>query len=435
MSPAQSCVRSPKRGETRKRTKRLPTKPPSPHHQYIDRDIECEERCTQCVLRCTGQSVRVEHGQQIPRNEVAPVSSVAGTDAKLVLEGRQWANPPEQFDTHASECSWQVRPHELGPFQCQQPAKDHEENEREVSDEHGIGKDRVHDFMLSWGRSRMPLLRTATLNRTSLAIVLLAVSCGPALQPHAVTLPQPNVRPAERATEIDDYRVAIVTVARLIEQEVGVPQFPVTFHFFPDEAAFEAKLLEVGYEPALARNAAREMVAIGGHRGVLLNESKLLGRSWIDRVALFAHELTHSLQYELGGGRRGASDQWMREGFADWISMRVLERLGAARPGDLRRHRIEEFRRRGSTTVPFEEMATFRQWVDVSARSEGATYLQAFLATDFLIERHGMSALISYFSGFARSDDRLGIFRRTFGQELRAFEKALLARVRRLPPV
>lgn len=35
-------------------------------------------------------------------------------------------------------------------------------------------------------------------------------------------------------------------------------------------------------------------MAIGGHRGVLLNEAKLAPRSWIDRVALFAHELTHS---------------------------------------------------------------------------------------------------------------------------------------------
>jgi hypothetical protein len=260
----------------------------------------------------------------------------------------------------------------------------------------------------------------------------LAISCAPALEPHIVTLPQPGVPPVEHVSDIDDYRVAAVTIARLVEQEVGVAQFPVTFHFFPNQEAFEAKLLEVGYVAMLARDTAREMTAIGGYQGVLLNESKLVPLSWVDRVALLAHEMTHCLQYELGGGKRGASDQWLREGFADWISMRVLERLRVLRRGDFRRQKIDEFRNGGSRIFRLEQMATFPQWVSVSSRSGGATYLQAFLAADFLIERHGMAALIAYFTRFARSDDRLANFRITFREELPVFESALAARLRRL---
>jgi hypothetical protein len=259
-----------------------------------------------------------------------------------------------------------------------------------------------------------------------------ALACAPPLEPRVITLPDPGAVPAAHITDIRDYRRAAETIAALLEREVGVPRFPVALRFFPTPEAFEQMLLQVGYDPKLARETAREMRAVGGYRGVLLNESKLVTLSWADRVALLAHELTHSLQYELGGGKRGASDQWLREGFADWTAMRVAERLGVLRRGELRRQRIEAFRSSGERIWPLAEMVTFPQWVALSARSDGESYLQAFFAVDFLVERYGVPAILDYFSRFARSDDRLGNFRATFGEELAAFEKALAARLRRL---
>jgi hypothetical protein len=190
-------------------------------------------------------------------------------------------------------------------------------------------------------------------------------------------------------------------------------------------------LLEVGFDPKLARDTARNLRAVGGYRGVLLNDSKLVSLSWPDRVALLAHEMTHSVQYELGGGRRGTSDQWLREGFADWVSLRLIERLGGAARGELRWQRIAEFRESGRTW-PLAEMVTFPQWVALSVRSDGASYVQAYLAADFLIERNGIQTVNGYFARFAESEDRLGNFRAVFGQELPAFEKMLIARLRRL---
>jgi hypothetical protein len=225
--------------------------------------------------------------------------------------------------------------------------------------------------------------------------------------------------------------VAAATIGRLLEQELGVARFPVALRFFPTAGDFELTLLQLGYEPRLARDTSRNLKAVGGYRGVLLNESKLVSLSWPDRVALLAHEMTHTVQYELGGGRRGTSDQWLREGFADWVSLRLIERLGGARRGELRSQRIVEFRDSGRTW-PLADMVTFQQWVALSVRSDGESYLQAYLAADFLIERHSMQAVISYFARFAESEDRLGNFRAVFGQELPAFEKMLLARLRRL---
>ena len=77
-------------------------------------------------------------------------------------------------------------------------------------------------------------------------------------------------------------------------------------------------------------------------------------------------------------------------------------------------------------------MVTFPQWVALSVRSDGESYLQAYLAADFLIERHGLPTVISYFARFVNSEDRLENFRGAFGLELAAFEKALIARLRRL---
>jgi hypothetical protein len=77
-------------------------------------------------------------------------------------------------------------------------------------------------------------------------------------------------------------------------------------------------------------------------------------------------------------------------------------------------------------------MVTFPQWVALSVRSDGASYVQAYLAADFLIERNGIQTVIGYFARFAESEDRLGNFRAVFGQELPAFEKMLIARLRRL---
>jgi hypothetical protein len=259
----------------------------------------------------------------------------------------------------------------------------------------------------------------------------LAVSCTSALEPRTVALPDPSITPATYIHDITSYPVAGATIGGLLEQELGIPRFPVALRFFPTPEDLELTLLQLGHEPRLARETSRNLKAVGGYRGVLLNESKLVSLSWPDRVALLAHEMTHTVQYELGGGRRGTSDQWLREGFADWVSLRLIERLGGARRGELRSQRIMEFRDSGRTW-PLADMVTFQQWVALSVRSDGESYLQAYLAADFLIERHSMQAVISYFARFAQSEDRLGNFRAVFGQELPAFEKVLLARLRRL---
>jgi hypothetical protein len=267
-------------------------------------------------------------------------------------------------------------------------------------------------------------------SRLLFAAAALACACAVSHEPRLVSVPQPGLRPVSRLDQIFDYRTAAATVVAISERELGFPPFPVTFRFYAHQDAFEKALLGVGYEPALARATANTMTAVGGHRGVMLNEMRLAMLPWGERVALLAHEMGHSLQYELGGGRRGTSDQWLREGFAEWLAVRVVERLDRVSLAAIRSARQSDVRTAGRAKVPpLADLVTFPQWVRAGERQGPAIYALSFVAVDLLLERHGVPAVVEYFKRFAVSEDRIANFRAAFGEDIDAFEAALSERV------
>ena len=72
---------------------------------------------------------------------------------------------------------------------------------------------------------------------------------------------------------------------------------------------------------------------------------------------------------------------------------------------------------------------TFPQWVRAGERQGSTIYALSFVAVAFLLERHGVSAVVDYFKRFAASEDRIANFREAFGEDIEAFEAALTARV------
>jgi hypothetical protein len=250
------------------------------------------------------------------------------------------------------------------------------------------------------------------------------VSTGP---PRLLAFPDSAIRPAATVDRIAEYGEAAASVLAVSERGLGFQPFPVVFQFCPDTAAFEATLLEAGYDRALARDTSRTMQAVGGYRRIVLNEAALAGQPWPSRVATLAHEVGHSLQYEWAGGQRGASDQWLREGFAEWMSLQVLDKLRGLPMSSARRRYLLILQQK-SPSAPsapaLEDMVTFRQWVALGKRPGSTQYAQAFLAVDFLIERHGLPALVDYFQRFANSSDRGANFRAAFGEDLASFAAA-----------
>ena len=270
----------------------------------------------------------------------------------------------------------------------------------------------------------------SSLLRLLLAVAAAGCATAPAA-PRVFSSSAIKASPVARVEWIGGWDSAMATAIAAMERELDIPPFEVSLHLFPGRAAFEAALVRSGYRPDFARDTARTMTAIGGSRAVLLNEGNLEGTPWGRRLGLLAHELAHSLQYELGGGQRGTSDQWLREGFAEWVSVRVLQRLEAASRDHSRHRALDALRRhkRGGLP-PLGEMVTFPQWVALGQGPHaGVVYDQAFAAVDFLIRRHGYRQAVRYFELFARSADRAANFRAACGEDLGDFERAFRAEV------
>jgi hypothetical protein len=262
--------------------------------------------------------------------------------------------------------------------------------------------------------------------RVSVTGSLLVLAACAARLPEPVTLPQAGVRAPAHIDRIHDYQGAAAAIAAVFKRELGVPPFPVTFFFYRDNAAFEAALVDTGQDAASARDTARGMRGVGMHGRILLNHDGLSDLSWADRVRMLAHELVHSLQYELTGGLRGTSEQWLREGFAEWVALMTVDRLGGRPLRELRDQQIALFRASDRSRAPrLDEMVTFDQWVPLAGRRDIAPYSQAFLGVDFLIERHGAAAIIEYFRRSAVTGGRRAAFRAVFGEDQAAFEAAL----------
>ena len=169
----------------------------------------------------------------------------------------------------------------------------------------------------------------------------------------------------------------------VLREEFGLPVSQVKLFLYPNREAFEAHLVNiVRFDPVYAREVAGWAVAVGAPDMVLANEEALERISWSERIRVLAHELVHTVQYGLAGGRRGTSDQWLREGFADWIAYRVLESLDLGNPSSRRAlllARIKGTVRRLSC-APLSEMVTLRGLYEIADPSGWFRDLQSVLA-------------------------------------------------------
>jgi len=267
-------------------------------------------------------------------------------------------------------------------------------------------------------------------------LVLAAAGCAASAgTPRVIAIDDIRVGPSRQAIFIGDYDRALVSIAAVTEKELGLPKLRASLHFFPDRDALRAALEADGAPPDVARDAAAVMMAIGGPGHVLINEAAFADLNWSSRIAVLAHELAHTIQYDFSGGRRGTSDQWLREGFAEWVQAQVLDVLGVMTRQDIRMRSIRWVRdmHARKDLPPLSELATFPEWVRVhNGRARDSLYPYAFVATDFLIERHSLDAVTTYFKLFGNSDDRLANFAKAFGEEWCAFDAALQEYFRRL---
>lgn len=264
--------------------------------------------------------------------------------------------------------------------------------------------------------------------RADIGLILLLLAgvaaCGsPAAWPRLVSTADARGPRLATGSWIADYDAALATIAAVMRDDLSLPLGDATLVFYRDRDALAVALRDSGYTDQLATESARTLTAIGGSRRVLLNDAVVSEMTWPQRVALLAHELTHTLQYEIAGGRRGASEQWLREGFAEWVRIEVLSELGFTTRNAARLPVRRDVR--AANALPLlGELAVFPAWVAAAQRTgTEALYAQALLAVDLLVEEHGAPALVDYFRHFATSDDRHTHFRAAFGEDLDVFAR------------
>src|SRR5262245_60595553 len=168
------------------------------------------------------------------------------------------------------------------------------------------------------------------------------------------------------AREIKDYPRAIDAIVRVLVQKFNLPVPEHTLTIYPTREEFEAGLIEhMGLEPELARSTASFAQAAVGGRRILVNEVEVARLNWPERIELMAHELTHSVQLELTGHRSLVRQQWLTEGFAEWVAYSVTESLGLDDMSRQRTRIIGLLQKVGSADLlpKLSEMNSFVQWI------------------------------------------------------------------------
>jgi hypothetical protein len=261
-----------------------------------------------------------------------------------------------------------------------------------------------------------------------LIFLLAAVSCATTAQkPDVIPFPRIAAGASAPVATITTYSDALATVLWVMESELGFPPLSGTLRLYNDRSSLEAGLIGEGYEPSYAREIASTLDGVSRPGVILANESVLQWQHWAQRIVFLAHEATHVEEYALANGRRGSSEQWLREGVADWVAWRVADSLKLGSFAARRNTAVANLRqaRARHELLTFSALAAQHSWVRAGNRKITSTmYLQAFLAADLLIETQGFPAVLDYFRLFAYSDDAAANFTTAFHEDRASFEAA-----------
>lgn len=263
--------------------------------------------------------------------------------------------------------------------------------------------------------------------------------------PRVISIPVASGKPLPRLRMGGDYGEALGAMTTFMVRDLELPQVEGVVWFYPTRSAFESALAadflndlqqvekqfgpkgKAAFEASISAGAAQTAataVAVGKYRRVLVNEWYFMRYPWWESIRVLAHELTHTAQRELVDGRFTAADHWLVEGFADWVSYKFLDALGIDNFSKSRERNIELIAsaKQFQTFPSLTQMVSGADWHTWN-RTLGyvATYSQAFVAVDFLVEKRGLPSIIEYFRLFKKLNNRERNFSSAFGESLSKF--------------
>jgi hypothetical protein len=128
--------------------------------------------------------------------------------------------------------------------------------------------------------------------------------------------------------DIADYSHAVDAILQVLVHkfELPLPRGKVEIH--QTRESFQQALLKyLQITPALAKTTAQFAKGAVGSNTLIVNEQAETGDTWQQRVEGMAHEITHLLQLTLANQPGIDGNQWLIEGFAEWLAIRVTDAL------------------------------------------------------------------------------------------------------------
>lgn len=232
------------------------------------------------------------------------------------------------------------------------------------------------------------------------------------------------------ASQITDYPTALNAILRVLAVKFALPIPPFhTMEIYPTREEFEGALInELKFKPEIARTTSEFAKAAVGNSKVLVNEAVMAKSEWPERILTLAHELVHTMQADLADFHSLVRNQWLVEGFAEWVAFQVTGTLGLEDVAKARARMIGDVRevRRSGPLPALRQMDSLEQWILTrNERGFNATYPYVFLITDYLVERHSYPKAVDYFRRFGASEDHVANFKAAFGEDLDNFQAVL----------
>ena len=113
--------------------------PPFSPSERIDRHVDGEDNEPQHDLNARSEASRVDERQEVMLDEATIVAGRPRRASKRILERRQWANGCGELRERRPRHRWKVDRCPDPAVKHEQPARQHEDDEREVSEQHRVG--------------------------------------------------------------------------------------------------------------------------------------------------------------------------------------------------------------------------------------------------------------------------------------------------------
>jgi len=238
---------------------------------------------------------------------------------------------------------------------------------------------------------------------------------------------------------IKSYEEALSAIVPVMVKELNLPAPQGRLYFYSDTGAYQAALTTElkSFFPEgqsrrarnslefelfkLSTNLINESGAITMNQKVMIAEWSMMRLPWRDRVRTLAHELTHVIQSDLSAGRSQLMHHWLVEGFADWVSFKVVDALGTK---DFFNDQIWEACR--YKVANLRELETIEGWHGPLRKIR---YGQSACAVHYMSIQDGVPAILAYFRLFKENFDAEQNFATAFGKSDDALNQELHAQV------